>query len=155
MTVYEVTGKLVLNPKAHGPWCQMPYPGHPKGCPNFGTVSDCPPQVAMLDVAFDLSRPHWFIVETFDLKRHMETMKAKHPAWTDRQQRNCLYWQNGVRKRLRKQIAEFIGFRTLFWTMKPEAMGVNVLQTARRLGIPISTKPKDQVVKIAFVGYPR
>ena len=155
MSVIEVTGKLVLNPKAHGPWCQMPYPGHPHGCPNFGKRSDCPPEVAMIDTAFDLNRPHWFIVETFDLKAQMERMKALHPTWTERQQRNCLYWQGGVRTRLRHQITQFIGFRPLFWTMNPEAMGINVLQTARRVGIPIATKPKDMVFKIAFVGYAR
>jgi hypothetical protein len=33
-------------------------------------------------------------------------------------------------------------------------MGVNVLATARAIGIPITTKPKATIYKIALLGYP-
>jgi len=43
----------------------------------------------------------------------------------------------------------------MVYTVRPEAMGVNVLQTARNIGIPIETKPFTTVFKIALVGYPK
>jgi hypothetical protein len=43
----------------------------------------------------------------------------------------------------------------MVYTVRPEAMGVNVIQTARNIGIPIETKPFTTVYKIALVGFPR
>ena len=154
----------ILNPKARE-WCKMPYPGHPKGCPNFNTgKKECPPDAPMFDDFFDMSGDFWMGVEKFELGEHVKRMIALHPDWTDKQARCCLYWQNGVRKRLRTDTELFIslllpdliniddGDGEYDYTMLPEAMGMNVIATALRHDIPIKARPVDAIHKISIVG---
>ena len=150
----DVTGKLIISNMV-GEWCKLPYPDHPQGCPNYGKQAHCPPQAPTVAEFIDLSRPHWFIIVPFNLEAHAQRMKAKHPKWSDRQARCVLYWQNTVRKSLRIAINSFT------WqhpgttsTLLPEAMGVNVIATAKKVGIDIEVKPEKIVAKIALVGFP-
>lgn len=154
MPVFDVTGKLVVNQRARE-WCKLAYPGHPKGCPNYGKLKECPPAVKPVGEVFDLSRMHWFVTVEFDLEAQTKRMAELHKNWTQKQCRNLLYWQKGVNADLEVEVREFINFAQLAFTLKPEAMGVNVIQTARNLGVPIETKPVKKVFKIALVGYPR
>jgi predicted metal-binding protein len=150
-----VTGKLVID-KATRNWCRLPYPGHPNGCPNFGASENCPPKVGLVGDVFDLKREHWFVVVSFDLGSHRAKMLETHPDWTDRQAECCLYWQNGVRKRLRQACASFQEeWQGTINTLIPEAMGVNVFESAARIGLNLEKNPKRTVYKIALVGYPR
>jgi hypothetical protein len=89
------------------------------------------------------------IIETFDLKAHAEKMKAKHPHWSERQCRNPLYWQGGVRKRLREKAEKLNGDIILDI---PEACGVEVFETMKLVGINLERKP-DIVKKVMFVGW--
>ena len=40
--IVNITGKLAINYRANKringkpSWCELPYPGHKKGCPNYG-----------------------------------------------------------------------------------------------------------------------
>lgn len=155
--IIEVTGKLEIDYRAseridgEKAWCELPYPGHKKGCPNYG--KGCP--LSRVEKYFDLTKPHWFAITRFNLLGHAEKMKALHPLWTDRQCRCVLYWQNGVRKILNKMCEEFIRGRNLIYHKIPEAMGVHVIKTMRKLGQPIETKPKDTVCKVALMGSPK
>ena len=84
---YEVTGKLVLDERARGKWCQLPYGmkrdsegrilrdkygniiyDYPNGCPSFGKNDECPPNCKSIEFFIDLSRKHWFIVAEFNIK---------------------------------------------------------------------------------------
>jgi hypothetical protein len=38
-------------------------------------------------------------------------------------------------------------------TLCPEAMGLNVIRTLRKLGVPIVSRPRDIVYKVAMFGY--
>jgi predicted metal-binding protein len=151
MTIDDVTGKLIINPRARE-WCRMPYPGHPHGCPNYGKVDRCPPMAPLVQDLFDLSRPHWFAVVQFDLEAHRLKMMEKHPTWSRRQLDCCLYWQQSIRKVLQKEVNAFINFKPLIYTLTPEAMGINVIQTARNIGYPIRLRPERTVYKIALIG---
>ena len=153
--IIEITGQLVINPKTRE-WCKLPYPGHTKGCPNYGKKDDCPPKAPMVDEVFDLSKPHWLIVEEFNLGEFAEKMKEKHPHWSDKQSRCLLYWQGSVRKKLRLALEEFQEkMPDTIYTLLPEAMGVNVFLTAKKVGIKIDKNPMGTVYKIALVGYVR
>jgi hypothetical protein len=154
--IVEITNKLEINFRASEringkkAWCELPYPGHKKGGPNYG--KGCPlPRVNKFS---DLSKPHWFAIIKFDLKGHVEKMKNKHPDWSDRQNRCVLYWQNGVRSKLNKICQEFIGNKDLIYHKIPEAMGVNVILTMKKLNIPIEIKPVNTVHKITLIGSP-
>lgn len=153
--IIDVTNKLVINYKSRD-WCKIPYPQHPDGCPNYNKNIYCPPQSPRIETWLDIDKPHWFIVSEFNLSKFAQRMKIKHPNWSEKQSRCCLYWQNIPRKELRITMNKFIEEHPgVVSTMIPEAMGVQVIITARRLGIPIKTKPDDTVYKIALVGYPK
>lgn len=120
-----------------GRWCQLPYPNHPKGCPNFWEAKEeCPPKAPSVDEYFDLSRALYFVHSEFDLNAHADMMKQRHPHWSDRQCRCVLYWQSRSRKQLKQRTskaASLLGTDAM--TMIPEAMGVNVYVTARLAGL--------------------
>lgn len=147
--------KLRVNMKARK-WCLLPYPGHPKGCPNYNDPKHegiCPPSAPLIQDFIDLQKPMYLIVEEFDLDAHVEKWLIDHPTNTLKQARCVLYWQNGVRSRLKRKCESFKkahpGFVT---TLVPEAMGVNVIATAQLVGIPIKPKPDGVVYKIALAG---
>lgn len=154
--IIKVNGLLEIDHKCRG-YCVIPYHGHPKGCPNFNNSPNCPPKVGLVENIFDLNKDLYFVIEELDLKTHIEKMKYKHPNWTDTQLKNLLYWQGGVRKRLKEKTEDFINNKdwTMTYTLIPEAMGVMVINTALKLGIPIEKSPKDKVFKISLVGYRR
>lgn len=102
-----------------------------------------------------MNMEHYFIVETFDLDAFSNSMKVLHPQWSDKQCKCCLYWQNGVRKRLRQKCDSFIATKKGYtYTLIPEAMGVNVFRTAHRHKLMIRKNPAV-VYKVALVGMAR
>lgn len=149
----DVTDKLCIDNRT-GSWCQLPYPNHPKGCPNHGKRNYCPPQAPDVQDFFNLNKRHWFLITEFDFASYIEIMQIAHPSWSERCLRCVLYWQNQIRAIQRQQINEFrqIHPDTLF-TQLPEAMHINVLRTLLRLRIDFETKPKIKVLKVALIGY--
>ena len=135
-------------------WCKLRYPGHPNGCPNVGKSDRCPPDAPMLYDYFDDRREVCLLGVSFDIGEHMAKMKDKHGHWTRRQTKNVLYWQAGVKKRLREEVKLYMG-KTDFdtWTDTPEGMGLNVFRTCIRKGLRMKKDPDDTVYKIAMIGY--
>ncbi len=144
---------LRINYKARE-WCKLPYPNHPKGCPNYRRRDTCPDKAPLIEDFIDVSKPKILLTVEFDLGRYIERMRDKHPDWTDRQLRCVLYWQGSVNKELRLLIKATFDLNNLLRiTSCPEAMGVNVIETARLAGLPVELKPKNRVYKIAIGGY--
>lgn len=121
-----------------GQWCQIPYPNHPKGCPNYGKRDHCPPLAIKLTNILDLSRPLYLVHSEFDLLRHVEKMKARHPHWTDRQLKNVLYWQGTSRKQLKERvkIAQYVTSCNIV-SYCPEGQGINVYATCAKSGLKL------------------
>jgi hypothetical protein len=150
----DVTDKLYIDSRC-GTWCQLPYPNHPHGCPNYNQRNWCPPIAPLVSEFFDLAKQHWFLMIEFDLAAHVEAFRLRHPDWSDRRLKCLLYWQNHVRSIQREQINDFrIQFPGTIFTQLPEAMMVNVLRTLQHLGIQFETKPTRKVLKVALIGYP-
>src|SRR5208337_4592264 len=121
--------EVIYNHEARGPWCASPYAGHPHGCPNL--VKGC--TTRRPDFLSIGENYNWCaVVEEFNLKSHAEYMKAKiwaehQKEWTDRQCRNPLYWQGGVRKRLREKAQRIASTSPNSIILDiPEACGVEV-----------------------------
>ncbi len=153
--LYEVTGKLIINPKSRD-WCTMPYPGNPNGCPNFGKQPTCPPLAPLIGNFIDLSRPHWLDVYCVNLKEEADKRRKQHPDWSEKKLRCSRYWQNTAHAYLRRSFELMRwteGWKGVVMTLRPEAMGVNVIQTAKRVGVPISIHPKDLIFKISLIGF--
>ena len=133
--------------------CCRPYPGHPKGCPNFNHRANCPPRAPAWNEVFDVTRPTYCIVNRFDLAEHVERMKALHPGWSLRQLECCLYWQGTARKDLRVGIVEFKKSHPDYIVEEcPEAMGVNVTETVHQVGVLLEWPPKKYVYHVALAG---
>lgn len=138
-----------------GTWCSHPYPGHPHGCPNFLKGCTNRPYFNHPIEGIENHYQKWFaIVEEFDLDAHAIMMKAKHPNWSERQCRNPLYWQGGVRKRLKEKAfrlhPDLKEWGNLY-TALPEAWGVDVFETMKLVGVILERKP-GIVRKVAFIG---
>jgi len=143
---------LRINMKARD-WCKLPYPDHPKGCPNYGQRATCPPDAPLIYNFVDIGKPIFLIAVGFNLENHVNSMLLKHPDWSNRQAKCVLYWQGSVNKLLKQHIKQFLWmYPEYITTLCPEAMGVNVIETARRCGLPIKTKPTKNVFKIALAG---
>ncbi|MCK5017418.1 MAG: hypothetical protein KAS32_10160 [Candidatus Peribacteraceae bacterium] len=134
--------------------CCNPYPLHKHGCPNYGEKHGCPPTALFLPQLLDLEFPVWVIWNVFDFKGYCRKMKHRHPSWSKRQVRNCLYWQPTERKRLRETIVkEYLTIHpkhTIVWC--PEACGVNVTETMRRIGHHLEWPPKMKVYQVVLAG---
>ncbi len=154
--IIDVTGKLVIDYRARE-WCKLPYHNHPNGCPNYGNREDCPPKAEKVENYFNLTLPHWLAIVDFDLESHKNKMKIIHPDWSDYQLKCVLYWQGGVRKKLKELCEDFI-FENITENIEyrtcPEAMGVHVISTMKKLGYKISKNIKNTVYKVTLIGYP-
>ena len=129
--------------------CRLPYPGHPKGCPNAGKRVSCPPEAPMLSPGRYL-----LVAVQFDLAAWAARMKEKHPAWSDRQARCCLYWQGQVRRELREYVWHIGPYRSADSPVEyiPEAGGANIDLMMKTLGHPLQWRPPiDFVWKVALI----
>lgn len=148
--IVEVTNKLIIDYKSRE-WCKIPYPLHPNGCPNYNHKETCPPKVELMENWCNLSRGMYFVVVSFNLQVHVNKMLSLYPNWSDRQARCVLYWQPKVKKQLEDETKLFCAFKNVKYTYCPEAMGVNVIKTLKRLNFPISTHPREIVYKVSLV----
>ncbi len=153
--IFKTTNKLILDERARD-WCKLPYPGHPKGCPNFNHKEGCPPQAPLVGDYFNLRKDHYFVVVQFDLGAHIDRMMEGHPHWSNRQARCVLYWQGGVNKNLKDECEFYKAQRYgTVYNICPEAMGVNVIKTCKILGLPIKPRPTNTVFKVGMLGQRR
>ncbi len=154
ISILPVKDKLYFTNKINQ-WCKLPYPRHPKGCPNYDKNDRCPPRAKPLDKIFDLKMDHYFIIYKYNLKEHMENMKKNNPKLTHNQQKCVLYWQGKVRKEMKLVFKLLLQSDSkLIYNDIPEAHGVNVIKTLRKLNIPIEIKPENYIHKISIIGYP-
>ena len=117
-------------------WCNLKYPGHQKGCPMYGIRDKCPPAAPYITDIFDIEKNMYIVHSEFDLEKHVNKMKIKHPDWTERQLRNCLYWQGTSRKQLKKRVEKaMLLLRTNIFTLMPHASGVQVYRTCKHSGL--------------------
>lgn len=136
--------------------CIKPYKGHTHGCPNFNIKKRCPPNVCLFENHFDMDKPFYAIINVFDLEAHVDRMRQRHPNWSARQLRNCLYWQLTARKNLKKAIFEFLkqnkGYSI---TVCPEGEGVNVFKTLKNVDIEMQWPPDTIAYQVAIAGVRR
>ena len=157
MILIEMKGIIEVKPVIIRPvhsLCVKPYLNHKNGCPRYGKKEGCPPGVPMFDSFYDLSKSVYAIYNKFDFKGHVDRMREKFPDWSKRQLECCLYWQGTARKNLKERIEIFkmIAHREYFVNTVPEAMGVNVTETMKRVGIELEWPPVNVAYQIAMAG---
>jgi hypothetical protein len=138
--------------------CAKRYHGHPKGCPNFGKRPSCPPAAPLIIDVLDFSKPIWCVWNAYDFGAHVAKMRERHPQWSDRQLANCLYWQGTARKQLKESITHLLAKLPPTATEVvrcPEACGVNVTETMKKLAVYLQWPPKTIAYQVALVGTPK
>lgn len=154
MTDLAVQVEPVVAPGVRG-LCRKPYHGHPRGCPNWGRRATCPPAAPLLPEVLDLAGPVYCIWNAFDLGSHVARMRKRHPEWSERQLKCCLYWQGTARAALRRKIEAFLAEHPgLVALTCPEACGVDVTATMASLGIELEWPPVSVAYQVALVGTP-
>ena len=151
---YQEVSPVLLADAVVPSLCMQPYPNHPHGCPNFGKRDTCPPKAPRLGDIVDLSKSVYAIWNVFNLAEHVVRMYVRHPEWSARQLRCCLYWQGTARKALRENIA---AFRTAHREctrilLCPEACGVNVTATMKGIDISLEWPPQEFAYQVALAG---
>ncbi len=132
--------------------CLCPYYNHPKGCPNYGKRTDCPPKTSLFSDVF--KEKAYVAAVVFNFKNYLEVKRDEHPDWTERALRNSRHWQGHLRAELKKFVSEELsGCDTVIFN--PEAMGVNVTKTCWRVGLKIEWPPKKVVCQVALIGQRR
>jgi len=133
--------------------CRRPYPLHRFGCPNFGKKAGCPPKCKPIGELLDLNYDIWAIWTRFNLYDHMVLMKAKHPEWSERQLRCCLYWQPRARRNLHDEMVKFaMQMPASMIVTTPEASGVNLSETMTQVGVFLQWPPVDWTYQIVLAG---
>lgn len=134
--------------------CIKPYRNHKYGCPNFGKLPTCPPNIpCMYDQVFDISDVY-AIVTKFNLEEYFNKRRKNRPDLAEGQIRNIRVWQPMALKENDYAIANFyrenpdkqnyISSRLL------ECMGVDVVNTMKEVGIKIKFPVEDYAYRIAF-----
>ena len=146
----------VYHPAVRG-LCLHPYPNHLHGCPNYMHADRCPPKSPLFPDVYETAGDFYVIWSIFDLGKHVQHMRFRHPKWSDRQLRCVLYWQGRARVHLRRAIMIFrmehpeIDDRHLIHET-PEALGIDVTTTMKSIGIDIPWPPIDTVYHVALAG---
>ena len=136
MPYWIIKVKKLYHCKKAPTWCKLPYPGHPKGCPMYGTRDKCPPEAPYITEIMDITKDMYIVFSEFNLENHVEKMRKRHSDWTERQLRNCLYWQGTSRKQLRERVKQAIKLLgTTTHTVMPHASGIQVYRTCRHSGL--------------------
>ena len=133
--------------------CRRPYPLHPKGCPNWGKKAGCPPKCKPIGELLDLKAPVWAIWTQFNLHDHMVRMQEKHPGWSERQLKCCLYWQPRARRNLHDELIRFImEVHPDAIVTTPEASGVNLTETMKQVGVQLEWPPENWTYQVVLAG---
>lgn len=139
-------------------YCFLPYPNHPKGCPNcYGKCWGRQDEQIMLNRLVDLNRPYYLVYNEFNLELHAQGMKNKHPSWSERQCKCVLYWQGTARKQLKEHVVGVlhqINPTPDFVTYIPELYGVNVYVTCLEVGLILDDIEDMRICRhVALLGY--
>lgn len=148
--------EIVSGPTAK--WCNLPYSDHPKGCPNFGKKDGCPPFAPRWNELIE--SPFYLVYRKFDLEAQEKRMLEKHPKWSKRQARCCLYWQRHVIRCLSDEAwcdvmdLEYQTGDCYDVIENPEGAGIDMFETCRRVGIELERDYLNQqyVYKMVIIG---
>ena len=135
--------------------CIRPYKGHKNGCPNFGKLPTCPPNIpCMYDQMFDMSDVY-AVVTTYYLEEYFEERRKKRPDLPEGQIQNIRNWQPTALKENDYAISEFYRENPNLYiyvsTRLLECMGVDVVGTMKEVGLYIKFPVKEIAYRVSFV----
>lgn len=156
--IVKIKPNLIWAHKDIFKYCLTPYPGHPKGCPNYNKKKGCPPKQKIIYELLDFKKPLYVIYTEFDIESHVLRMKKLHPSWSERQCYCCLYWQPKARKSHKYEMDRWIINYTK-WIIDSsheiiqvsEAHGVDVNKMMKHIGVELEWPPR-KISRIVSIG---
>ena len=135
--------------------CVRPYKNHKYGCPNFGKLPTCPPNIpCMYDQIFDISDVY-AVVTKFYLEEYFNKRREKRPDLAEGQIKNIRIWQPIAIKENDYAISEFYkenpSKSDYVSTRLLECMGVDVMNTMKKVGVVIKFPVKEYAYRVAFL----
>ena len=135
--------------------CIRPYKNHKYGCPNFGKLPTCPPNIpCMYDQVFDISDVY-AVVTKFYLEEYFNKRREKRPNLAEGQIKNIRIWQPIAIKENDYAISDFYkenhSKKDYVATRLLECMGVDVISTMKEVGVEIKFPVEDYAYRVAFV----
>lgn len=154
MPYWIIVIKQIIEGTRVGAWCKLPYPNHPKGCPNYGRQG-CPPTVPSLSSVVDQSKAQYLVFSEYSLEHHVMLMREAHPKWSERQLKNVLYWQGSSRAQLRRRVTSAkVLLGTDIALFCPEAYGLNVYATCLKHGLKLEKIRRLKLCHhVALIGF--
>lgn len=167
--IIEIDPKQVEYEKRVQGYCLLPYPKHPRGCPNYGhkkdlkgirkdlrerVIRECPP-TKLLNNVFDLSRNLFVVYNVFETGVDAEDRRLNNPKLkTPGEWYNIRYWQGKARARLYEEAENFLDSNPdCIVDLSPEAHGVNLDKLMTKIGLNLrwgSWPPEHSLYNIAF-----
>ena len=135
--------------------CIKPYNNHKNGCPNYGRLQTCPPNIpCMYDQIFDVGDVY-AVVTKFYLEEYFNKRRKNRPDLAEGQIRNIRVWQPIAIKENDYAISEFYkeypNKNNYVSTRLLECMGVDVVNTMKEVGVFIKFPVEEFAYRIAFV----
>lgn len=135
--------------------CIKPYKNHKYGCPNFGKLPTCPPNIScMYDQIFDINDVY-AVVTKFNLEEYYNKRRVNRPDLAEGQIRNIRVWQPIAIKENDYAISDFYKENPskidYVSTRLLECMGVDVISTMKEAGVIIKFPVEEYAYRIAFV----
>ena len=135
--------------------CIRPYKNHKNGCPNFGKLDTCLPNIpCMYDQIFDTSDVY-AVVTKFNLEEYFNKRRLNRPDLAEGQIRNIRIWQPIAIKENNYAISEFYkenpDKKDFVSTRLLECMGVDVINTMKNVGVIIKFPVTDYAYRVTFV----
>lgn len=134
-------------------YCRYPYPGHPQGCPNWNIKEGCPPRAPFFPEIYE--DQVWVTAVGMNLTRYFELKKRLHPGWTQKALANSRHWQGHLRAILKRESETKSISEGLVVINNPEALGVNVFATCKKLDLFLERQPQYWVWKVDLLGRKR
>jgi len=138
-------------------WCQCPYEGHPKGCPNFNKNELCPPKYPYRIDILDKYNYFMLVYADFNFKQYKKLMKNKYQEWSEKEIACVLYWQGSLKKILKTELKKYV-YDEMFGAgsgfngcASMEAAGIDVFQTLRNNKIEFEVRPKTKDLMVCLL----
>jgi len=146
--------EVVCQPRIIRPLCAAAFYKHSKGCPNLGIKAGCPPRASLFTGVFE---PEVYVVAVkFDLAEYVAKKRLEHSNWTQRALENPRHWQGHVRSILREACETRCRVYPDYVSVtNAEAMGVNLTDTLRNVGIILEWPPRKAVYQVSLLAKPK
>jgi len=166
-----IDGNSIVFTKKTRLWCQLPYPGHSGGCPNYNKCKLCPPYSPYMPNLKDKYDKFKLIYATFDFKKYKELRKQENSSLSEAQVRCILYWQSQIKKLLKEELNPHFsgifniddlylfgcgsGFSLKYQpeVFSMESVGIYVMKTLENNNISFELKPKNYVILVCLLCY--